>query len=311
MKPPVFIVGSPRSGTTLLGDILNSHPQIGRWYEPYFVLDHYFRNAPDDRRTAADATEEVKEYILGAFEDYRQECGCQIVVDKSPRNSLKIPFLLTIFPVAKFIHILRDGRDVALSIHREWQVKAEIIGTRNPWRALHTVKNWLDRQPFLAHKMTALLFEIGNPAGILQGRSPLNRSRWLGRRGWGPRFSGWESVIDKVSCLEFNAIQWIKCVEAVLTECQQMDEYHFIEVRYESLIEQPEITLKMVFDFLELDMPADFMSRLPDFKSHNYNKWETAFSDSEKVLIGPILNPLLMRLGYASDDTWYRPRRLK
>jgi hypothetical protein len=39
----VFIVGSPRSGTTIFGELLDKHPQLSQWYEPYFVWDRFFR----------------------------------------------------------------------------------------------------------------------------------------------------------------------------------------------------------------------------------------------------------------------------
>ena len=56
----VFIVGSPRSGTTILGELLDRHQHISQWYEPYFVWDHFFRTAPDDERTEAEATPEAE-----------------------------------------------------------------------------------------------------------------------------------------------------------------------------------------------------------------------------------------------------------
>jgi hypothetical protein len=39
-----------------------------------------------------------------------------MIVEKSPRNALRVPFLRAVFPEAKFIHVLRDGRDVACSL---------------------------------------------------------------------------------------------------------------------------------------------------------------------------------------------------
>ncbi len=307
-----FIIGSPRSGTTLVGDILDLHPQIGRWYEPYFVLDRYFRNAPNDCRTAADATDDVKAYISHAFDYYRIKYGCSIVVDKSPRNSLKIPFLRQIFPEAKFIHILRDGRDSILSIHRQWVKRQNIgsVGNRNYWQIIRTVKNFLiDPQPLLVHKIAALQFEMGGAADILKGQGFLHKLRWDGRVGWGPQFAGWQQVIDEVSTLEFNALQWAKCVKTVKVDSQKIDKSKFLEIRYESFLKHPQDVLERVFTFLESPFPGNFMSQLPVLKGTNYNKWKDVFSDKEKALIGPIVNPLLVQLGYANDDSWYKHER--
>ena len=52
-------------------------------------------------------------------------------MDKSPRNSLKIPFVRKIFPEAKFIHIVRDGRDTSLSINKEWVNLTQIFEGTN------------------------------------------------------------------------------------------------------------------------------------------------------------------------------------
>jgi len=305
-----FIVGSPRSGTTLLGDILDLHPQIGRWYEPYFVLDRYFRNSPNDCRTASDVTDEIKRYIVSAFDYYRRKRGCDICVDKSPRNSLKIPFLREIFPDARFIHLLRDGRDTTLSINREWQKREEILRSRkHVLQAMRTIKNFLVRQPLLVHKVAALHFEVESFSSTFRGHSLLHRLRWNGRIGWGPRFAGWQAIIDQVSTLEFNALQWVKCVEAVLAESQHIEKDQFLEIRYEDFLQQPREMLESVLDFLKVPFPEDFMSRLPTLKRTNYGKWKQDFSDEEKSRIGPILNPLLVQLGYTGGDSWYKQQK--
>lgn len=307
MYKNVFIVGSPRSGTTLLGDILDLHPQIARWYEPYFVLDRYFRNSLNDYRTTADANDEVREYIANAFDYYRKKRKCDIVIDKSPRNSLKIAFLNKIFPSAKFIHILRDGRDVTLSINREWRNREEILGNRRRmFQAMRTIRNFIKRQPLLVHKVAALRFEIGSFAKALNFRSWLNRLRWEGRIAWGPRFEDWQFTIDRVSKLEFNALQWVKCTKAVLKESQNLKESRFLEIRYENLLKLPNETIKRIFDFLKVPFATDFMSQIPVLKTSSISKWRDEFSYSEKALIGPILNPLLMQFGYANNDSWYK-----
>jgi len=302
-----FILGSPRSGTTLLGDILDLHPQIGRWYEPVFVLDRYFADAPNDCRSAEDASYEVKQYVSKAFDDYRRRIGCDIAVGKTPGSSLKIPFLLEIFPDAKLIHIVRDGRDATLSIHREWRKRSSIVESKaNVLQAARVLLGFLNRQPFLDHKLAALKFEIGNFSNLFRGRLHMTHRlrRWNGRIGWGPQFEGWQSVIHHISTLEFNALQWAKCVEAVLGEACNLGDEQLIEVRYEDLLDHPNKTLYSLFDFLEIPFPEDFITRIPKLRASNYDKWRGAFSEEEKALIGPILNPLLVQLGYASAD-WY------
>ena len=150
----VFIVGSPRSGTTIMGELLDKHRNISQWYEPYFVWDHFFRMAPNDERTETDASPRVGKWIYENFARHKKRKKCAVLIDKSPRNSLKIPFIKSIFPQAKFIHLLRDGRDATLSINKEWIRRQNII--QNPLyknrfnyvEAYRVIRKFLGRQSF-------------------------------------------------------------------------------------------------------------------------------------------------------------------
>jgi len=300
----VFIIGSGRSGSTILGKILDLHPQICTWFHAFFLMDRYFRNAANDCRTKTDATEAVIESTRNAFEYYRAKRGGQIIVSHFPINSFKIPFLNEIFPDAKFIHLLRDGRDTTLSIHKEWLFTQRIVQEKRFHDIIDKVAELLNDQPLLAHKIGAFNFEVGQ---ALLGRGFLHRIRWNGRVGWGPRFEGWEDVVDQITTLEFNALQWRKSVETVLREklCLSLGEERFLEIRYEKFLSQPGESLTEIFKFLQLPFPDDFISRLPAIKTLNFGKWKTEFTDDEKKQIGPILNPLLLELNYSSDNCWY------
>ncbi len=306
---PAFIVGSPRSGTTLLGDMLDLHPEIARWYEPYFVLDRYFRAAPNDVLTAAEVNPAVRKFIRKQFAAYGRKRRRRIVVDKSPRNSLKIPFLYKIFPQARFIHIYRDGRDATLSIHREWTKRDGIIGEKKrPFDAFRVIWQFMNRQPLLRHKLMALNFEAGGVSGRLRNEPYLHRLRWNRQVGWGPRFADWQAQIDKMPTLVFNAHQWRACTTSVLTEFQKLPADQTFSIRYEDLIQNPEQVLGQVLDFLTTTLAPGYLVQLPTLKTSNFGKWEKAFSAQEKSQIGPILNPLLQELGYCQDDNWYLTR---
>jgi hypothetical protein len=303
-----FIVGSPRSGTTLLGEIIDRHPSICNWYEPFFVLDHYFRDNPDDVRDETDATSTVVNYIRREYSYFQKKQGCALVVDKTPNNSFKLPFLHTIFPEAKFIHMLRDGRDATLSIKREWDKRVGILKkSGNYLESFASLKRFMDRQPILRHKLNAIYFEIGAPANLLHGnlRASHRARRWRGRPGWGPQFKGWSEVIETVTPLAFNAMQWAGCVESVLADSSRLSALPFLEVRYENLLKDPENELCRLYEFLEVPIPSTIMADLPPLLRDNTAKWRTKFTPDQKQQIGPILNPLLLRLGYAQDSSWY------
>jgi hypothetical protein len=304
----VFIVGSPRSGTTILGELLDKHQHISQWYEPYFVWDHFFRTAPDDERTEADATPEIRNWIYRNFTRYKRRRNCAVLVDKSPRNSLKIPFIITIFPQAKFIHLLRDGRDVTLSINKEWLRRQNILqnplykGRFSYGEAYQVIKNFLRRQPFIKDKIGALWFETHGH--IINKAKHLNRLRWNGKIGWGPRFAGWETIYAQSSLLQFNAYQWLNCVERINTHWKLIQKRNRIIVRYEDLIKKPSDTIAAILEFLELDHNESFFKSLPKLKADNYRKWKTEFSRERLEEISPILTQQLIAFSYAESEKW-------
>ncbi|MGK7920781.1 MAG: sulfotransferase, partial [Trichodesmium sp.] len=112
LRRPIFIIGSPRSGTTFLGNCLGSLPEISYHFEPV--------------ATKA-AARYIYEKIWGITKGkwfYGSVYGWLMrlyldadlrFAEKTPRNCFLIDFLATAFPKAQFIHIIRDGRDAALS----------------------------------------------------------------------------------------------------------------------------------------------------------------------------------------------------
>ena len=210
MQNKAFIVGSPRSGTTLMGCILDEHPEIAHWYEPVFVIDKFFKNALDDIRLMEDATPKVKNYIRQEFAYFQRHTHKLLVVDKNPLNSFKTEFLHEIFPEAKFIHMLRDGRDSTHSIHVEWTRRLELLTDNTKFRdALQIFWDAVGQQPLLKHKLQFVMFEIGYPSNLFRGRLQATHRgrRWHNRLCYGPRFASWEDVVGTVPDLAFNAMQ--------------------------------------------------------------------------------------------------------
>ena len=140
MDAPFFIVGSARSGTTLLRLMLNAHPEIAVPPESRFIVELWEgrdeisasgfveRLASHGRfRTWDMPIEVVREELEGrarvtyrdaiavTFETYARLQGKNRWGDKTPRYIEHIPFLARLFPDSRFIHLIRDGRNVALS----------------------------------------------------------------------------------------------------------------------------------------------------------------------------------------------------
>lgn len=122
---PVFIVGLPRSGTTLTEQIVAAHPQLhGAGELPNLGrLAASLLGADDSGWQAALRLEEVHSRVLAA--DYLQALrdgapkGRLRISDKSPLNFFQLAFAALLFPNARVIHCVRNARDNALSIWME------------------------------------------------------------------------------------------------------------------------------------------------------------------------------------------------
>jgi Sulfotransferase family len=72
-------------------------------------------------------------FVTGVFDLYGRIQGKSLVGDKTPRFARKIPTLHGLWPEAKFVHLIRDGRDVFLSI-LNWKKAQKSIGRFESWR---------------------------------------------------------------------------------------------------------------------------------------------------------------------------------
>jgi hypothetical protein len=159
MNPYLFIVGCPRSGTTLLRRMVNAHPEIAITRETHWIpevlrsrgvdaearvtaaLPATLRAHPkfatlgveDDRleRLVANGTPSYASFVAALFDGYGAEQGKPLVGDKTPGYVREIPLLHDLFPHVRFVHLVRDGRDVCLSA-LGWERKAEQFRRRFP-----------------------------------------------------------------------------------------------------------------------------------------------------------------------------------
>ena len=173
-NPYLFIVGCPRSGTTLLRRILNAHPQIAigpeshwipRWFEKRkgltpdgFVTPELISNLLDNRRfrrlrispeqldglIKSDAPVSFATFVSDLFNLYGDRKRKPLVGDKTPGYARRIKTLHNLWPKARFIHLIRDGRNVCLSVVN-WKRRIGDFTTRFPtWNEdpISTVALW-------------------------------------------------------------------------------------------------------------------------------------------------------------------------
>lgn len=186
---PLFIIGLPRSGTKLIRDLLNQNPRIGiplseTHFIPYWI--ERFGRIPNFDETAAfnaffsefcqtpfyenmarrgrrmtgselqqnaDLTSwaSILETILRCYAPSNR-AGSFIFGDKTPGYATHLPLLSAIFPKARFLHIIRDPRDYALSVNNAWG--------KHPFLAAHVWQETLKKARKTAVPLTGRYLEI-------------------------------------------------------------------------------------------------------------------------------------------------------
>ena len=120
----IFFVGFPRSGTTLLEQILASHPDIVTLDEREVLVDStkslFVSDQALDRLSRLEAGEAnaLREAYWRRTRDYCPDLAGKVFIDKLPLNSVRLPLVAKLFPNAKVLFALRDPRDVILSCFR-------------------------------------------------------------------------------------------------------------------------------------------------------------------------------------------------
>jgi len=122
---PIFIVGMPRSGSTLIEQILASHPQVAAMGEAktFDLAMRALRGAFPDLPPFPDSVKEMENehYAYFAREYFclidRKQANSPIVVDKLLSNFANIGFIWKAFPNAKVVHAFRDPMDTCFSCY--------------------------------------------------------------------------------------------------------------------------------------------------------------------------------------------------
>lgn len=186
---PIFIVGAPRSGTSLLRVMLNRHPNIGLCDETYFFYYVYHRQKNfgdlqnlENRRIVIERYLEtgrirrlgldldaLKQFLLEEATDYEklfiaflkfyaQSKGKNRYGEKTPQHAFEAEIISRIYPFCRLIHIVRDARDVAASLKRmPWGSKSVAANARLWVKSVESAELCKDRENFLRVKYETLV----------------------------------------------------------------------------------------------------------------------------------------------------------
>jgi len=139
---PIFVVGLPRSGTTLVEKVLSSHYKIGSGGE----LSYMYNNFWSLSNTPFSALHEIDNCVVSKLADHYLSLTASIdgvhFVDKLPDNINLVGFIKILFPKSKIIFCKRDKKDVALSC---WQNNFAAIQWANNFKDISNKFNNFSR----------------------------------------------------------------------------------------------------------------------------------------------------------------------
>lgn len=239
VEKPVFIVGTGRSGSTVLGVLMSMHRDVGFLNEPK-ALWHavcpdgdVFGQYPSDGSPRyslgeADATQDVRRRARRLFGAYLKATSSRRVVDKYPELIFRVPFVRGIFPDARFVFLVRDGRDTCRSIE-SWSERKSVTdaGEVHDWWGADNLKWRLMLEQLV------------------------------------PKEEDLAGSIDEIRCfdrhVDLAAVEWVITMREGLRNAGRYPG-SFHTIRYESLVANPRKELSKLMDFCELPQDKTFLS---------------------------------------------------
>ncbi len=313
---PFFIVGHGRSGTTWLELTLNTHPEVlckgsGMFFGRDLNLLENQRTLPSalencenlrvwhgmrpnywsERSFEQDLPGYVKaltDHVLGTE---LERSGKKIVGDRTPHHVSFLEEIHELYPDSKIIHIIRDGRDVAVSnIHAFWQNARDRGGP-------------MDLDPEILRKRNAYLND---------------RETFI---------SDGESIFTEPQIVQL-AKTWNWMVSRGRHQGRELFGNHYVEVRYENLLQDSSSELERLFEFLGVERDRDVVERIVEENSFeratgrprgkedstSFNRkgvagdWKEVFTERDNRVFQNEAGPLLAELGYEKDIPLPKPR---
>lgn len=293
--PAPFIVGAPRSGTTLLRLMLDAHPELAIPPETYFIpravkrwKQASGRRSREDPREAfyqevtqhkrwidfhldADAfrerldaarPSEVGDALRAFYGLYADKVGARRWGDKTPFYVRRMELIQEAVPEARFVHIIRDGRAVTLSIKDLWFGPDTVEEAAEFWTA--RIAEGREQAPRLDHYMEVRYEDI-----VVDPEPQLRR------------------------ICEFLDLPWD---DRVVNYHEHVDERIAMEVPPEEVAPDGRIV-----STAERQKIMERVSRPPD--PSRINRWRTDMPEDDRRKFEAIAGPLLAELGYEARST--------
>lgn len=219
--PPIFLLGSGRTGTNLIQRILTHHPGLEGWVEPRTVWTYPDPGRLHDRFDEKDATKRAESYIHKRFRSYQHRHGNRRIFEKTPSNIMRIPYVHTLFPDSPLIYIIRAPFPTIQSFERLWRKPPD--SSRMVARLLET-PSW--QLPFFAGRFLKEQID-----------TRLFRRKHVQVRG--VRYPGIYEDRKTLTVEQIIAKQWVACAQQADQDLAKINPSLVMRLKFEEFVADP------------------------------------------------------------------------
>lgn len=275
----VILVGAARSGTKLLRDTIAYPIDVARVpYDINYIWRLGNENYPNDELPKDSIDNVGINHIYDSIMNYSS--SKPFLIEKTVSNCLRIPFVESVFPNAKYIHLIRHGLDVVESAYRQWT---------SPPNLLYILKK-ATRYPFLRAPSYAFSY-----FKVIFGEIIYHDGK---KSVWGPHYKGMKKDLENHELIEVCAIQWKSCVNKALDDFRKIPERRVFQVKYENFVENPQHFMKEVAGFLGIKHNHYSYFNYTGISKSNIGKGRKNLDEEQIKKIIPFIKGTLERLGY-------------
>lgn len=281
LKPPILLLGNTRSGTTIVQNLVATHPGVVGWYEPRTLWLYADPGRSHDEFGESDATPRVKRYVRKRFLAFQRKHGNRVVMEKTPANILKIPYVRAIFPEANYLFIVRNPFSFISSVESKWRHRP--IGKKGTRRRLGST-------PITQWHHYAGRYVRDKYLRRIQQRKYLSL--------WGPRYAGIQQDLATHDVLTVVARQWAVCSRKAEEALASFGAGRVLRFRYEDFVADPVAHLERVCDHCGLRMTDAMVEvALESVDRERQQKWRR-FDPRDLARIVPEIEAEMERHGY-------------
>lgn len=278
---PVLIIGAARSGTKILRSIVAASGAYGPVeYDVNYIWRYGNESHSHDELLPEMLTPQIQRFITRQLEKCAGVSRGEAFVEKTVSNVLRVPYVLNVLPEAKFVFLVRDGRDVVESAHRCWQMRPS---------AGYLLKK-LRTFPWISCAGYGRKF-VGGVAGRMLGLSNSVKT-------WGPRYAGIDDDVRQLDLWKVCAYQLRKSIESYEAARHLIPQEQLLEIKYEDLVQHPrEIALRLA-EFLELKNSVRVTRYMVEQIKPGRIGTHQQITQEQADIMDEIIAPVLMRWGY-------------